>query len=135
MINPYKYIRSKIEEFFEGEFTFEGKEAVFFIIIFCLMIVGSVTLPLLISNMASKISFTYFALVFMVIIGAANNDYDWLFAVAIHLAFPYLLMLILTSRIIEPFARYKGNDPMEMRYYKIRTLKRKARINKLKFWK
>lgn len=44
-----------------------------------------------------------------------------------------LSVIVLT--IILKLSPYRGNDPMMIRKYKLRTLKRKMIRNKLKFWK
>ena len=134
-INPYKYLRKKVDKFFDDEISFNEKEVIILVAIFVVFVMLSLGLPLLISKMASQISFIYFIITFSSIMMAVVNESNILFNIACHISVPYIMMFFLSTYILKPFIPYKGNDPMKIRYYKLKRLKKKARINKLKFWK
>lgn len=135
MKNPYKHIKKKIDDFMDSTYDFNRNETIAIISLFVLFIAISIVLPLLISTTASKVSFLYLSFVFTSFIMAANNETEWMFTVSGYLAVPYIFMVMLSVTIVRYFVPYKGDDPMKLRYYKLQTLKRKAKINKLKFWK
>jgi hypothetical protein len=136
MKNPIKHITRKIDNFFSSEYTFNKKESIFLIIIFVIFIALSISLPyLLVGVLSAKISFLYLTITFLCFLSAANCDKDWMFGIAFRLAAPYILMLMVSVGIVGYFVPYKGKDPMKLRYAKLKVLKRKAKINKFKFWK
>ena len=134
-MNFIKRTKKNMVNFFEDPISFNIKESIWGICIFVFFVIFSIMIFLPFSLLAAKISLSYFASCFLSLMMAVNIDADWAFDVSFHYSFLYLLMMMLSFKIVGIFVPYRGDDPMMIRAYKVRYFKRKAKINKLKFWK
>ena len=134
-MNLVKRIKNNIIEFFEKPMDYTNKEGSWIIGLWILFVIISILMFLPFNALACKISLMYLISCFLFLMTAVNLDTDWTFSAAFSFSTPYLLLIMLSSKIIDKFVPYRGNDPMKLRAYKVKILIRKTRINKLKFWK
>jgi hypothetical protein len=134
-MNIFKKIDNKVSKFFEKSMIYNKKEGIIFLIIFFILILLPLFLGVLLYTPLAKISMIYMIIsIIFILILIDTEYYNCQYFIIIYLL-PYIFLMMFLDSIFLKFIPYRGDDPLIMRYYKIRTLKRKAYINKLKFWK
>lgn len=134
-MNLYKKIENNIKEFFLSSFEYTKKESMIFLIIFLLMIIGTIFIIGILSDLLLKISLMYILISIALIIRLSDVINDLIEYIIIVYLLPYIFLIMLIDKNLKKFVPYKGNDLMQIRLYKLKLIKRKVRINKLKFWK
>jgi len=130
-----KKIENKIEDFFMKSMDYSKNEGILALVIFLLCIIIGVSLLFLFSTVIGKIGTVYvlLSIFFTIYLTEAYND-TIEYTITIFLL-PYIILLMVIDKIFLQFIPYRGNDPLLIRKYKLRTLKRMIIKNKLKFWK
>ena len=133
-MNIFKRTEEKIDDFFMKSMDYDKKEGIIFSSIFFFLILLPLIIGLIFSALLAKISIIYLLISFVLCLILIDAD-DWVGYIIVIFLLPYIFLLMRIDKIFLKFIPYKGDDPMLIRSYKVRYLKRKAKINRLKFWK
>lgn len=134
IINFIKRKAKSIKDFFEKPTDMTNTEMSFTLVIFLLMVILSIVI-FLPFGIVYKISLVYCLSCLWALLTTVNIDTDLAYDVCFYYSLPYILLMMLSIKITSKFIPYRGNDPMLIRSGKIKYLKRKVKINRLKFWK
>ena len=131
----FKKIEKKIKDFFNESMDYNKKEGILFIVIFFIMIILTIGISGIFSKLLLQMGIIYVLFSFAIILYLIDVDDFIVEYIILVLLLPYICLIMLIDNIFKKFVPYRGDNPMLIRSYKIRYLKRKARINKIKFWK
>lgn len=136
IIKAYKNFYKSLNDYFEKESDYTTIEFLLVCLISLAVFIGTSLLFMLISILVSKFFLIYIFLSILILLLLTGEFIKSLKIIEIIIVFelPLILTYMLTNSIYYKFRRYKGNDPMILRTYKLKSLKRKIFINKLKFW-
>jgi hypothetical protein len=134
-MNIFKKEEMRIDDFFMKSMDYSKKEGIVaFIIYVCIILLFFGSLYF-ISLMMFKIGVVYFILSIILILSLTEIDNKAINYIVIIYLLPYIYLLMGLDKVFIKFIPYRGVNPMMIRKYKLRTLKRKMIRNKLKFWK
>jgi len=131
----FKKIEKKIKDFFNESMDYNKKEGILFIVIFFIMIILTIGISGIFSKLLLQMGIIYVLFSFAIILYLIDVDDFIVEYIILVLLLPYICLIMLIDNIFKKFVPYRGDNPMLIRSYKIRYLKRKSRINKIKFWK
>ena len=134
-MNIFKKIEKKINDFFEKTVNYTQKEGIIFIIIFLFMILFTIGIGAIFSMVWVKIGVIYLMTSFGAVMSLLETYNKFGEYVIIIWLLPYIILLMLIDKIYSKYIPYRGNDPMLIRADKVRYFKRRAQINRFKFWK
>lgn len=133
-MNIIQKIIKSVDDFLSNTIEYNKKEGIIFLIIYFLIIIGIVAIGGIFSKIWVYIGMAYISTSFMSVMSLDNDNDAIRFIICTYLS-PYIFLMMLLDKIFKKFVPYRGDNPMMIRSYKIRTLKRKAIVNKIKYWK
>jgi len=134
-MNIFKKTEKKIKDWFEQSMTYNHQEVIIFLIIFIFMVLFTIGIGGIFSILWVQVGIIYLFISLALCLKLIDTETKFEEYAIIICLLPYIILLMLIDKVYKKFIPYRGDDPMLLRSYKVRYFKRKARINKLKFWK
>ena len=134
-MNIFERLEKKIKDWFDQSMPYNHKEGIIFFIIFIFMILFTIGIGAIFSILWVKLGLVYLLTSFVAVMSLLESYNKAGEYIIITWLLPYIILLMLIDKVFKKFLPYRGDDPMLIRSGKIRLLKRKAQINRFKFWK
>ena len=126
-----KNIEKKIDDFFMKSMDYNQKEGIVFIVIFFFLIILTVGISAIFSTLLAKIGIVYVMLSFVVCMSLLEKNNKIIEYMIIVFLLPYILLLMFIDKMFLKVVPYRGDDPMLIRSFKMKKLKKKIRRKKI----
>lgn len=132
-----KRVEDYITSYMETDSFLNKSETIIFFILLFLVEFGVVVLSALIPHLPWVVGFYVvisFILSVFIIDRLDDIEPNILYGFYVFLV-PHLFLIVGVDKFINLFIPYRGKDILILRRYKLKMIKRRIRINKLKFWR